>query len=128
MCIPIFYAQVIGLWLLLVAIAMLIHAPRFKKTVVESLTNDVFMSFSGFIFLALGLLIVISHNIWVAAWPILITLFGWVLVFQGLMRIFWPHVFARWMKDLTTHKRGFSVMSWVWLVLGIILVWAGFFS
>lgn len=127
MCISIFYAQVIGLWLLLVAIAMLANHARFKKTVLESLTNDVFMTFSGFIFLSLGLLVVISHNIWVTAWPVIVTLFGWVLVFQGLMRIFWPHIFAKWMKDLTKDK-GFMIMSWFWLVIGVILLWAGFIA
>lgn len=125
MCLSIFYAQVIGLWLFLIALAMLVHHVRFKKIVNESLTNPGLMTFSGLVNLALGLLIVISHNIWVRDWPIVVTLFGWVLIFQGVMRIFWPDAFGKMMKDLTA-KQGYTIMCWVWLVVGLYLIWAGF--
>jgi hypothetical protein len=125
MCISIFYAQVIGLWLFLVALAMIVHHARFKKTVLDSLTHHALMTFSGFIALGLGLLIVVSHNIWVPAWPVVITIFGWVLVFQGVMRVFWPESFAKMMKDLLM-KSGYTVMSWVWLIVGAYLLYAGF--
>ena len=85
------------------------------------------MTFSGLVALALGLLIVISHNIWVPAWPVVVTLFGWILIFQGVMRVFWPEAFAKMMRDLLA-KSGFTVMSWIWLVVGIYLIWAGFAS
>ncbi len=125
MCISVFYAQVIGLWLFLIALAMLVHHARFKKIVHESLNNPGLMTFSGLVNLALGLLIVISHNIWVGAWPVVVTLFGWVLIFQGIMRIFWPEAFSKMMKDLTV-KTGYTIMCWVWLIVGLYLIWAGF--
>lgn len=125
MCISVFYAQVIGLWLFLVALAMIVHHGRFRKTVSETLNNASLMTFTGFIALGLGLLIVVSHNIWVSDWPVVVTIFGWVLIFQGIMRIFWPESFARMMKDMLA-KSGYTVMSWVWLIVGIYLLWAGF--
>jgi hypothetical protein len=127
MCISIFYAQVIGLWLFLVALAMVVHQARFKKTVMDTLTNGGLMTFIGFIALALGLLIVVSHNIWVPAWPVVITIYGWILIFQGILRIFWPESFAKIMKDLLA-KSGYAIMSWVWLIVGAYLLWAGFMS
>jgi hypothetical protein len=120
-----FYAQVIGLWLFLVALATLVHHPRFRKTISETLSHPGLMTFSGLIALALGLLIVISHNIWVAAWPVLVTLVGWVLIFQGVMRLFWPDAFAKMMRDMMAGK-GFAVMNWVWLLVGLYLIWQGF--
>jgi tellurite resistance protein TehA-like permease len=127
MCISIFYAQVTGLWLFLVALAMIVHHNRFKKTVMDTLNNPALMSLTGFIALALGLLIVVSHNVWVPAWPVVVTLFGWILVFQGVMRIFWPESFAKMTKDLLA-KSGYTIMSWVWLIVGAYLLWAGFMS
>ncbi len=127
MCISIFYAQVIGLWLFLIALAMVVHQARFKKTMMDTLNNPDSMTFAGLIALGVGLLIATSHNIWVAAWPVVVTLFGWVLLFQGIMRIFWPEAFAKMMKDLMAGT-GFTVMSWVWLLVGIYLIWAGFAS
>ncbi len=127
MCISIFYAQVIGLWLFFMALAMIIHQPRLKKTMLETLNNPGLMTFSGLVVLAIGLLIVISHNIWVPAWPVVVTLFGWILIVQGLLRIFWPEVFAKFMKDALA-KSGYTIMSWVWLLVGLYLIWAGFAS
>ena len=127
MCVSVFYAQVIGLWLLLVALAMIVHHARFKKTVAETLTHHSFMTFSGLIALGIGLLVVVSHNIWVPAWPVVVTLFGWVLIIQGVMRIFWPEAFAKMMKDMLTGS-GYTVMSWVWLLVGLYLIYAGFIS
>jgi len=127
MCISIFYAQLIGLWLFLVGLAMIVHHVRFKKTVMESLTHPALMTFSGFIALGLGLLVVVSHNIWVPGWPVVVTLFGWVLIFQGVMRVFWPESFSKMMKNLLA-KSGYTVMSWVWLVIGLILIYFGFMS
>lgn len=125
MCISLFYAQVIGLWLFLLALAMIVHQPRFKKTVLDTLGNSMFITFSGLIALGIGLVIVVSHNIWVASWPVVVTLYGWFLIFQGVMRIFWPEALIRMMKDLLA-KSGFTIMSWVWLVVGAYLIWAGF--
>lgn len=125
MCISIFYAQVIGLWLFVIALAAIVHHVRFKKTVMETLSSSSLMTFSGMVSLALGLLLVISHNIWVSAWPVIVTLFGWFLAIQGVMRIFWPEGFAKIMKDLLA-GHGFTVMSWVWLIIGFYLLYIGF--
>jgi hypothetical protein len=127
MCISIFYAQVIGLWIFFVALAMIAHQARFKKTLMESLGHASLITFTGIVALAIGLLIVVSHNIWVAAWPVVITLFGWMLIIQGAMRIYWPESFARTMKSLMAGN-GYRNVSWVWLLIGIYLIWAGFAS
>lgn len=127
MCISVFYAQVVGLWLFLVALAMITHHARFKKTVSETLATGSLMTFTGLIALGLGLLIVLSHNIWVPSWPVVVTLFGWVLIFQGVMRLFWPETFGKIMKDLLAGS-GYTVMSWVWLLVGIYLLYFGFWS
>lgn len=125
MCNSIFYAQVIGLWLFLVALAMIIYPIRFKKNVMETLNHQGLLTFSGLVALAIGLLIVTRHNIWIADWPVIVTLFGWGLIFQGIMRIFWPEALSKMMKNLLA-KSGFTIMTWVWLLVGLYLIWAGF--
>lgn len=127
MCISMFYAQVIGLWLFLVALGMIVHQARFKRITMDTLNNGELMTFSGMCALGLGLLIVISHNIWVAAWPVVVTLFGWVLILQGLMRLFWPEAFAKKVKEALAGN-GYTVISWIWLLIGVYLIWAGFMS
>lgn len=127
MCISVFYAQIMGVWLFLVGLAMIVHHARFKKTAMEAMGHPALVSFMGFVGLALGLVIVTSHNIWVSAWPVVVTIIGWVILIQGILRIFWPESFGKWMKD-TMSGSGFKVWSWVWLIVGLYLIWAGFAS
>jgi len=125
MCISTFFAQLIGVYLFILSLAMLIHATRFKKTMHEFLANSALMAFAGGISLILGLVIVISHNIWVTEWPILITLVGWLLIFQGVMRIIFPDATAKIWKDMMVSS-AYTLVSWVVLLVSIYLLWAGF--
>jgi hypothetical protein len=125
MCISIFYAQVVGLWLFLLGLAMVMDENRYKKAMSESLTNHILMNFMGLVTLGLGLVLVITHNIWVASWPVLITLAGWILLAQGIMRLFFADRFSKIMKDILASS-GFTVVSWAWLLVGLYLTWAGF--
>jgi uncharacterized protein YjeT (DUF2065 family) len=122
-----FYAQVLGLWLLLISLATLVHQPRFKKIASDTLNNPEMMTFAGVVALGIGLLIVVTHNIWVYAWPVLVTLVGWFFIIQGIMRIFWPEAFAKMMRDLMA-KSGYTIMTWAWFIIGLYLTWIGFMS
>ena len=121
----IFLAQVVGLYLFLIGLAMLVHQARFKKTMTETLGNHSLVTLSGTMSLVIGLLLVISHNMWISAWPVVITIVGWIILLQAVMRIFFPDVFIKIMKDLMA-KSGYLLLSWIWVIVGIYLIWAGF--
>ena len=120
-----FFAQVLGCYLFLVSLAMLVHQARFRKTLNEFASSHFIVTFSGGLSLFLGLVIVVSHNIWVAMWPVVITLIGWFAVLQGIIRIFWPEHFTKMVKDMTA-KNGYLIWSWIWLIIGAYLIWMGF--
>ena len=41
----------------------------------------------GMITLLIGLPIVLLHNIWIGTLPIIVTVFGWIIVLKGCLRI-----------------------------------------
>ena len=125
MCLSIYFAQLIGLYLVIVNLVMLVHHQRFKKISHDFLMNPVFIAISGYFSILLGLLILIPHHLWVAKWPVIITIIGWIVLLQGLMRLFCPDVFVKYSKELL-EKKGFLLLSWVWFLVGLYLVWAGF--
>ena len=55
-----------------------------------------------------GLAIVLTHNIWAADWRVLITLFGWLNVIGGALRLFAPPLL---MKTGTRHAEAASFHS-----------------
>jgi hypothetical protein len=104
---------------------MLVHQQRFKKTMSDLLGNMMMITLSGAFMLVLGLLIVVDHNIWLSDWPVLITIIGWILLLQGLMRLFVPDAFIKMAKDMQG-KVVYTLLCWIRLFIGIYLIWAGF--
>jgi hypothetical protein len=49
--------------------------------------------------LVLGLTVVTLHNVWVADWPVVITVVGWIMVLKSVAFLFLPQVmtvFVSW--------------------------------
>ena len=73
----------------------------------------------------LGLTVVLVHNVWVWDWPVLITIFGWMVLIKAVLYLLATSVMS---KIATTFMRG-SLTGWirgtglVLAVLGAILVY-----
>lgn len=73
----------------------------------------------------LGLTVVLVHNVWVWDWPVLITIFGWMVLSKAVLYLLATSVMS---KIATTFMRG-SLTGWirgtglVLAVLGAILVY-----
>jgi len=52
--------------------------------------NPTTIYLSGFLFLMIGILLTVSHQVWAGDWRVVITIFGWLILVKGVMRIFFP--------------------------------------
>ena len=125
MCLSVFLAQVIGIYLAITSLSILIQQNRFKKIVHDLLINPPLIALSGSLCLLFGILIIVPHNLWVAKWPVIITLIGWLSLFRGIFRLFFPEKFVNLSKKLMETK-GSILISWVMFLISIYLIWAGF--
>ena len=87
----IFLAKVLGLYLLLVCTGVLLNRRHFPRLIKEFSESLAIVVLSGFIALVLGLLMVVSHNVWSADWRVIITILGWLTLAKGVFRIMAPH-------------------------------------
>lgn len=76
-------AKVLGFYYLAVGIAFLSNPARVRAVYQSMMKNDAFLYFGGVFALFLGAFMVSVHNIWVAQWPVLITIIGWVILIKG---------------------------------------------
>jgi uncharacterized membrane protein len=86
----IFIAKLIGPILLVVGIAMLINRKELDAIAQELLRSRVLLLLVGMIDMAIGLAIVLNHNVWVADWRLIITVLGWLLIVRGAIRVLVP--------------------------------------
>ena len=124
----IFLAQALGLYFLIVGFALISNGDQLKGLVSKILEDDALLFVTGFIALILGVLMVISHNLWVMDWRIVITLVAWLMFIKGVVRVVFPkkavNISKKWIKSNTAYY----TTSVIVLLLGFFLGYHGFLN
>lgn len=117
-----FLAAVIGWYLVIICLFML-----FRYDLIKSIAHDI-MSQRGLFFivailtLILGLMMVVSHNIWVMGWPVVVTLFSWLVLISGIIRLFRPEIAMKMGQSFLNDPNRIKIASIVLLLLGLFLL------
>jgi hypothetical protein len=123
----IFLARLIGLFCLVVSAVMFLH----KQAMVEMLTAMVrdrpLLFILGMLGSLAGLAMVLAHNVWSGgALPIVVTLFGWILLIRGTILLLLPPDTLASLIDSLPFERLFYFSAGITLVVGLYLTYAGF--
>ena len=87
MDITIFLAKFWG-WLLILLCGVFLVRKKLLEDELDRLSKDkTFTIITGWIALMIGLATIILHNVWVWDWRVIITIFGWLSLIKGLLRI-----------------------------------------
>ncbi len=124
----IFIAKLLGPILVVIGLAGLINYGRFKRLALEFIESDAMIFLSGIITLPTGLAIVNTHNVWAADWPLIITLFGWIAVFAGIVRIALPDPLRALGRSMIENKTYFLVSCAGWALLGAFLSYQAYLA
>ncbi len=122
----VFLARLIGLFIIFLISALLL---RGSATVEIAVADRPLMFTYAIISLAIGLAMIIGHNVWSGgALPVVVTLVGWLILAKGLILLFLtPEALTQYFER--THY-GEHIYLYVApsLVIGLYLTWAGFTS
>jgi hypothetical protein len=125
MDISIFLAQAFGLYLTISAIAMFVKRKRINAVIDGITTNPALLFVIAFITLILGILLILSHNIWVADWRVVITLLAWVTFIAGIVRLFFPEMIVKMANNVKSCSVYYTITT-ISLLVGVYLLWIGF--
>lgn len=76
--------------MLAAGVSLFVNRARMTQ-IFKDLTDSPGMIFmAGVLALALGIALVTFHNIWVADWRAFITVYGWIALVAGVVRIVFP--------------------------------------
>ena len=121
-------AGLIGPVLAAMGIAMLVNHSTFP-TMIGQLAQDQGLIFlSGILSLLGGIAIVRVHNIWTGGWPVIITVLGWLAIFGGLVRMWFPHKAAPIAEAFAGNSTALMVGGLLVLALGLFLTYKAFGS
>jgi hypothetical protein len=125
----IFLGRLIGLFAIVVAVAMLSHRRAVVETVAMLINDRPLLLILGVIALAVGLAMVLSHNVWSGgAMTVVVTLFGWIILIRGVLLLFLSHEALVAVFTSLHFGEFFYAYVAVILILGLYLTYAGFTS
>ena len=121
-----FLAKVLGIFLAVMGAVISLRRKQLAP-VFEKLLDDrpLVYIISIFAFI-IGVLLVVSHNVWVAGWPVVVTILGWAIVLKTLFYLLLPdEVKARLFRRINI-PAWYGIGGAVNFLVGVFLAGKGF--
>ena len=123
----VFLGKLIGVYWLIVALTMIAKRRTTVDAVNDLIRDPPLVLLSGVIAVAVGLGVVIGHNIWSGgALPVVITLVGWASVIKGIALMALPQGQMAKLYKALRYERFYLAYVGVTLALGLYLTIAAF--
>ncbi|HSW73371.1 MAG TPA: hypothetical protein VLG44_08215 [Chlamydiales bacterium] len=120
----IFFAKLLGLYLLIVSLLWLFRKNELKASFRQSVGNKGFLALSGEIDLLFGLFIAIVHTYWDWSYVGIITIIGYLLIFKGILRLGYPEKVKKFYSKMS--DQGLIISLTIMLIVGAYLTYMGF--
>ena len=118
-----FLATVIGWYLVILSILLFFRYKHILTVMKELISKPGEFFIIAVITLIMGLLLVTSHNIWVMDWPVVITIFSWVVLIAGILRLFFPEMILKMWQPLFNNTITIKVTTFISLLIGLFLLY-----
>ena len=123
----VFLARLIGPFAILLSLSELVHKQQTVETAAALVRDRPLVLMIAMMGLLAGLAMVIAHNVWSGgALPVVITLFGWILLIRGAVMLFLSPEAVAGMLEFFRFEQLLYFYAGVTLLLGLYLAYAGF--
>ncbi|QMT59880.1 MULTISPECIES: hypothetical protein [unclassified Legionella] len=123
-----FLAAVLGWYLVIVSLLLLVRREIVVTAMRELMGQRAVMLVVGIITLIIGLLMVLSHNVWVLGWPVIVTVFAWLILIGGLFRLYFPDTVYKVWNKMITKTELFIISGVITLLIGLFLLYKVYFG
>lgn len=122
----IFIARLIGPVMIVAGLSALLNRQRFHAMGEEFLASRGLMFLGGLMVMLGGLAIVLTHNVWTPDWRVMVTLFGWLLVIAGAIRIIEPPFLYAGARAFLRHPAMALIAGLIWFAIGALFSLLGY--
>lgn len=121
-----FLAKLLGVYCCVVGLGVLLNPKRILSIAEEYAKSSALIYIGGILALFFGLLIVLSHNVWVSDYRIIITLFGWLGLLKGIWLIIFPSSVEKFLPFYQNKPLAVRVQIILIFIIGLFLSYKGF--
>ncbi len=123
----IFLAKLMGPIFVIIGVGLFLNRERYLAVVDEVILSKTLLYVFGVMALTGGLAILLTHNVWVWDWPVVITIIAWLMVVRGSLRIVIPQQIEALAKGMTDRLPTLLLISdMIVISLGLFLSWKGY--
>ncbi|KTC65679.1 Integral membrane protein (PIN domain superfamily) (plasmid) [Legionella adelaidensis] len=117
--------QIVGLYMVIMAIIMIARARYYRELIQDIRADSIEIFFSASVWLFIGIMLVVLHNIWVMGPPVIVTVIAWLILIKSVFWLAIPEMMLRWTRNLYSGS-GFYVVAVIAAIFGVILMSSGF--
>ncbi len=118
----VFIARLVGPLFVVLGIGCLVNQTIYADMIGQAILVPVLIYLSGLMAFTAGVAMLNGYHAWTADWRVIITIFGWVLVIAGIIRIVLPGAAA--IAAIALYSGGYAMA----IVGVIVLIIGGFLS
>lgn len=125
MDISLFLAKLFGFYLVIIGIAYFTRREFLRSVLDDFYKSPALVAVTAIINLFIGLLIVLSHNVWELNWKVIITVFGYLSLLKGILNLYvtdWGRALAVKFKT----SDAFVYIGVISIALGAYLLYHGY--
>ena len=127
MALTIFLAKLLGLYCVVFSLAMMVRGQSAAAALKGAVANPSLLLILEVIGLALGLAMVLGHNIWSGGLlPVVVTAIGWLIVIRSAVLLALSPQATTKLLDSLQYEKHFYIYMGVTLIIGLYLTYAGF--
>lgn len=119
-----FLARAYGLYFIIMGFLLVIKSDYCAEVIHDLFKNRVLVFLIGWITLILGILVVLSHNIWEFNFKIIITILGYLTLLKGFAHLYMPERMKKmsFSNNIIQHRSVYGLLC----LLGVALVYMSF--
>ncbi|MBU0668099.1 hypothetical protein KJ951_04500 [Patescibacteria group bacterium] len=123
-----FLAQVFGLAYTIIGLGIIFNNKHYTKMIEELRTSAHYSYLGGVAAFVVGFAIITYHNIWISGWEVIITILGWAALIKGILLLALPQYIIDLSIKITKTKNLLTAFGGLALIIGLVLVYFGFFA
>lgn len=121
-------ARIIGVYGIVAGLALIKNKALYADAVKRFRKKPETVSLLSFTTLLVGLVLLTLHRAWRADWTVIITLIGWLTVAKGVINVVFPDIAVSIMKGFKKTDAWFTLGGLLWMGIGAVLLYQGFFA
>jgi hypothetical protein len=125
MDLSILIARIIGIVYFSFGLGLIFSNRYYKREIINIYDNASYILFVGILASVIGYLVISYHNIWEWNWRLLITIYGWLALIEGILVLIFPR-FISWIKPIMKPKFIDRVITPFVVLMGLVFIYFGF--